>query len=125
MQHTQVSKQTSTMAERIYLSLYSAMMTLWDTVLLEVEASGASINQAIAATAATHGKTQSTLESEIIEFANMCNIKFHGNWSQAPEWILSMMMELGWTFNESKVLSPAKGTAEANDSLQDPTIAED
>ena len=108
------------------------MHTLWDSVLLEVEASGATITQAIAATAASQDKTASTLESEIIEFANMCNIKFYGNWSQAPEWILSMMMELGWTFNESseifvhkwksdKVLAPIKEDKE-EPTLQDPSF---
>ncbi len=121
MQQTEVSKQTSTMAERIYLSLYSVIHTLWDSVLLEVEASGVTITQAIAATAASQDKTVNTLESEIIEFANMCNIKFYGNWSQAPEWILSMMMELGWTFNESKVLAPIKKDKE-EPTLQDPSF---
>ena len=109
------------MAERIYQSLFKAMKLLWDSIILEVEASGATINQAIAATAASQDKTASTLESEIIEFANMCNIKFYGNWSQAPEWILSMMMELGWTFNESKVLAPIKEDKE-EPTLQDPSF---
>ena len=111
------------MAERIYLSLYSAIYALWDSVLLEVEASGATITQAIATTAASQDKTVNTFESELIEFANMCNIKFYGNWSQAPDWILSMMMELGWTFNESKVLAPIKEDKE-EPTLQDPSFWE-